>query len=1094
MLRWLGAAAALMLATPLVLGLLLAGRLAAGPLTLDGLRGSIEAAASAALGGDVVVERLSLTLAPEAAVAVAVEAQGLRVADEQGRALFSAPRIVAQFSPRSLAQGRLAPDAVTIFDAAAVLTRAADGRFSFGLGAAQPDGAPSGSADAVESEGAVAAAGFDALVAQLTGAQEGPLTGLRALTLTRIDLQYVDLSARRIYRAERADLRMGAEDGALTVAGSIVVRGGVAAATAIRASGRRAPDGSASMVVRFTGVDPRDLVDQVPAVDGLQVLSAPLQGRAEVAIDPSGQLTAFDADLLAGRGAVRAGEAEMALDAGRVSFSFAPQDDRFDIRAIALRGPAGAVRGRGAMTVARAEDGAAAGVVAQLDFDELAIADPRVFASPQRFDGGAADLRATFAPTRVELAEAFLTQGPLRLNASGWAAPDAQDDWRGALDATLRMAQARQLVDLWPTGAAPGARVWLDANLEAGVIERADVAARMGPEGPRLGVAFAFRDVVAHYLRPMPPITGGRGWGEVDLQRFALALDAGEVAAPGGGVVRLRDSVMILPDLDDPLATTDVVARGDGPVDAALAILNVEPLGLPGKLDLDPRSTSGRMDTEATLRLPLLKDLRLEQIEVAVTSTIADARFSAPGVDVAVAAPRLALEADIERMRLSGDMRLNGLPARVALTETFAPAAGAPSTDVRLSGRVDVARIAELGLDPRPYVDGRLSAVGRVRRFPGGRVAFEVDLDLADATITGAALDVAKPAGAPASARLVGALDGAAAVLRQARLEAPGFMVDGALRFENGRFLGADLAEVRLDDRIDGRAEITVDPDGGLRAALTARTLDVAAFGAGGDAADDPPPREGPDLSLTLAADRLRLTETLTVRDARGEARRADGRLEAALRGRVGVGALDVAYALDAGGERVTARSADAGDLLRAAGVFQGGVGGRLRADAAVAREGGRLGLDGTLALDDFVVSEDPGLSAMLREARIDAARDSGVLFEEVRAPFRLRGDVMSVRDGVAFGPVVGLTFDGAVDLEREAVDMRGVFTPAYALNAAIGRIPILGDLLTGGRGRGLIAFNFAVEGPFADPDVSVNPLSVLTPGLLRDLFTPSSR
>ncbi|MBX9634465.1 MAG: hypothetical protein K2X44_05730, partial [Magnetospirillum sp.] len=44
--------------------------------------------------------------------------------------------------------------------------------------------------------------------------------------------------------------------------------------------------------------------------------------------------------------------------------------------------------------------------------------------------------------------------------------------------------------------------------------------------------------------------------------------------------------------------------------------------------------------------------------------------------------------------------------------------------------------------------------------------------------------------------------------------------------------------------------------------------------------------------------------------------------------------------------------------------------------------------------------------------------------------------------------------------------------------------------LITGGeKGGGLVAFNFTMRGPTQEPDVSVNPLSALTPGFLRNLF-----
>ena len=37
--------------------------------------------------------------------------------------------------------------------------------------------------------------------------------------------------------------------------------------------------------------------------------------------------------------------------------------------------------------------------------------------------------------------------------------------------------------------------------------------------------------------------------------------------------------------------------------------------------------------------------------------------------------------------------------------------------------------------------------------------------------------------------------------------------------------------------------------------------------------------------------------------------------------------------------------------------------------------------------------------------------------------------------------------------------------------------------------GEGLIGFNFRLQGPMGTARVSVNPLSVLTPGMFRELF-----
>lgn len=58
---------------------------------------------------------------------------------------------------------------------------------------------------------------------------------------------------------------------------------------------------------------------------------------------------------------------------------------------------------------------------------------------------------------------------------------------------------------------------------------------------------------------------------------------------------------------------------------------------------------------------------------------------------------------------------------------------------------------------------------------------------------------------------------------------------------------------------------------------------------------------------------------------------------------------------------------------------------------------------------------------------------------------------------------------------------MQGVISPVYLLNG-------FGAVLTR-RGEGLFGFNYTLRGTADDPQVQVNPLSILTPGMFRELF-----
>jgi hypothetical protein len=66
---------------------------------------------------------------------------------------------------------------------------------------------------------------------------------------------------------------------------------------------------------------------------------------------------------------------------------------------------------------------------------------------------------------------------------------------------------------------------------------------------------------------------------------------------------------------------------------------------------------------------------------------------------------------------------------------------------------------------------------------------------------------------------------------------------------------------------------------------------------------------------------------------------------------------------------------------------------------------------------------------------------------------------------------------------------MTGTFMPIYGLNRIFGEIPLVGMILGNGRDRGLIGVTFKLDGDAKSPRLQVNPLSVIAPGIFRQIF-----
>jgi hypothetical protein len=204
-------------------------------------------------------------------------------------------------------------------------------------------------------------------------------------------------------------------------------------------------------------------------------------------------------------------------------------------------------------------------------------------------------------------------------------------------------------------------------------------------------------------------------------------------------------------------------------------------------------------------------------------------------------------------------------------------------------------------------------------------------------------------------------------------------------------------------------------------------------------------------------------------------------------------GSFTVSITPDGQRRAMSVTSDNGGALLRAFDVLQSIQGGKLTVTAHYDHSRSGATLSGDAVLEDFAVRDAPGLGkalqAMTLYGLVDALSGPGLNFTRATIPFSLSPDALVLRDARGFSSSLGLTSKGRIDRRRETIDMEGTIVPAYIFNTLLGRIPVLGRLFSPEEGGGLFAVSYRMRGPLKDPQVSVNPLSALTPGFLRGIF-----
>ncbi|MCH2038115.1 MAG: AsmA-like C-terminal region-containing protein, partial [Rickettsiales bacterium] len=192
---------------------------------------------------------------------------------------------------------------------------------------------------------------------------------------------------------------------------------------------------------------------------------------------------------------------------------------------------------------------------------------------------------------------------------------------------------------------------------------------------------------------------------------------------------------------------------------------------------------------------------------------------------------------------------------------------------------------------------------------------------------------------------------------------------------------------------------------------------------------------------------------------------------------------------------RFILESDNIGGILKALNFSNNINGGYLRIDAnsLISEESGNRIMQGEAILRDFTVIRTPILARLLTLASLNGVVDllngGGLKFKRFNLPFIIEEDILSIRNGSGHGNSIGLTVEGSIDTNKDSLNLTGTVIPAYMVNKVIGEIPIVGGILTGGKDQGVVAVKYDIKGPVSNPDITVNPLSILTPGFLRGVF-----
>jgi len=662
---------------------------------------------------------------------------------------------------------------------------------------------------------------------------------------------------------------------------------------------------------------------------------------------------------------------------------------------------------------------------------------------------------------------------------------------------------------LWPPTAARGAQEWVTANVTAGQGKDANFKLDLtlaqdfaDAAVTRVAGTLDAEDLTIHWLRPIPPFERARArLRMIDTDALEITTDGGRqrLDTSRGEVVSgisLRNGRFHVTGLSQRDQVSTIETDLAGPLPDVLTLLRHPRLHLLDRSPVDLKDPGGQVNGRVSLFVPLEHDVTIDDLRINAKARIEQARMAGiiAGRDLDQGA--LDLEASTEGMKIGGRANVANIPTQFTYEMDFRAGPPAQVTQkATASARADARQISTAWLDVAGFVAGPVATQVAFTQRRDGAAELRLNADLRESELTLSHIAWRKPPGtaATAEARLRLARDRILGI-DDIAINGEAIAVRGRMETVEGR-----LALLRIDraglGRTQGSGTIAFQPGGRIVANLSGEAVDLAGR-LTQSGTPDTGGKEAPGKPWQIDA---RFNTALMANGAtfHGVALRAesDGAALQRLRldGRAGEAPFAVEIAPDRAGRRLTATAADAGALLAGMDVVHRMRGGKLTVNGSYEDRLPDRPLSGSAEITDFRIANAPALARLLQMMTlyglVEIAQGPGLAFTKLVAPFRMTDTTLELREARAFGPSLGLTLKGRLDRKRDTFDMDGTFVPAHFFNSLLGDIPVLGRLFAPEAGGGLVAFTFSLRGPLNDPQVSVNPLSALTPGFLRGLF-----
>lgn len=657
---------------------------------------------------------------------------------------------------------------------------------------------------------------------------------------------------------------------------------------------------------------------------------------------------------------------------------------------------------------------------------------------------------------------------------------------------------------LWPWFAAGGARNWVLNNLYGGRVVDSNFQYRVAVGRIGNGIPLNHDEVFGKFnvhdtrfdvTGRIPPVRDADGTIDFRGNDLDIALSSGSVFTASGRTVAASNGRLLIRNANRPPVIGDLDMDVEGDAAAIAELASYEPINAMRRVGLLPEEfTAGRVKGHVKADIPLQNGIDASKLGWLVSLNYQDLSLTKPFDGQLVTEADGTIVIDPVKAVIEAKAKLNGAPAEIALIEPLRESGPERERNIAIV-LDDKAREAMI-----PGLGTMLSGPSKISFNSGTGDTQDIVADLTDARLSIPWAGWSKGPGVAAKVEFTINKSGDTIDLSDFRLSGKSFAIEGDVKLAKGALSSARFDDVKLNR--DDDVSLTIKRSGKGYAvdikgnALDARSI-VKQFTADVEEATGStgavPVSLDADIGTLIGFHGERLSNVKL--DYSGVGSRVLG---LTVSGTTKSGAaVSVKNATEGKQRSMAMQSADAGSILRFLDIYEHMEGGAIKLSLAGSTNGA---LKGQVDATNFWVVNEPKLASIVstapqgdnRSLNEAVKRDidtSRVQFERGFAVIEKGDGYLNLERGVLRGPLIGTTFQGALYDTAGKMAMTGTFMPAYGLNRLFGELPFVGMILGNGRDRGLIGVTYKLSGNAKSPDLQINPLSVIAPGIFRSIF-----